>query len=528
MHNLNREKTMLAPELKADLLPGQAREIPFLLIHSGPYRGSYANVPHGLGVLAAILEANGVPVAVRDYMAEAFSFEELAAQIRGRGIKVVGFSFMTPQAPWTYQVVEELRRLFPDLLLICGGAHPTFLPREPLSQGFRICFRRESEISLVRLLPLLVNGPLETSALKGIPGLAYLDNMGAYVSTGASSRVRDLDGVPWPARHLFPFPQNYPPQIPLVSGSCAQFFTSRGCPETCTFCAHPYRDGAVYYRSADDVVDEIQHVKETFGISHFYINDDNFCENRDRAIAISRLLVKRGIDLPWVCSFSRIDSADYEMYREMVKSGCLAVTFGIESGDPEVRKAIHKRGSINDAAGAVRTAQRAGLLVGATFVFGHFDETPEAAQRTIAFARKVCADYPAFFVNTPYPGSRDYSLFVKHGLFKTDDWADWWIQDNPIVRTLHFSTEELVRLKHRAFIAAYTNPLWWLRQTRNLFRLRNMGLGWRVLRNIVQEFLSRNHAPTTRTATIAPIDSAVAPPPPWAFHNGRTNRGEAK
>ena len=488
---------MLAAELNAHLTQEQAASIPFLLIHCGPYRGAYANVPYGMAVLAAILEANGIPVVVRDCMAEKFEPADLAQTIRDHGIRVVGFSFMTPQAPWTYAVVQMLREMIPGLTLICGGAHPTFMPREPLSKGFDVVFRRESEVSLVRALPHLAAGTLTPEVMKAIPGLAFLDDSGEFVTSGASPRMGNLDGVPFPARHLFPFPEKYPSQIRLFHGHGAQFFTSRGCPETCTFCAHPYRDGAMYYRSPENVIDEIEAVKKQFGISFFYINDDNFCEDRTRAIAICNLMVERKIDLPWVCSFSRVDSADYELYKAMARSGCLAITFGVESGDEQVRQSIHKRSTPDETLHAVRTAQRAGLLVGATFVFGHFDETREAAEKTVAFARHLCADYPAFFVNTPYPGSRDYGLFLKHNLFNTDDWSRWWIQDKPIVHTLHLTTDELLALKHRAFIAAYSNPMWWLRQLRTLMRLRNIGLALRVARNIIAEMTETYHAPKT-------------------------------
>jgi len=472
---------------------------PFLLIASGPFRGSYANVPYGLGVLAAVLENNGFPVHVRDYVAQHYDHDDLVSLIRHQGIKIVAVSMMTPQAEWAYVMVNRLKKEIPHLFFLCGGAHPTFVRGEPLEYGFDIAFRREAEESLVALLPMLVEGDLNPSALKEIDGLAYLVD-GELVTTRLPKRIKDLDNVPFPARHLFPFPHSYPPQISLNSGYCAHFFTSRGCPERCGFCAQPYRNG-VFYRSPENVVDEIEYVKRRFNISHFYVNDDNFCHNNQRAIEICELMIRRGINLPWVASFARIEPVCEEMFRAMKRSGCQAVTFGVESGDPDVRRAIHKRGTNEDTLKAVRYAQAAGLMAGATFMFGHPTETRDHAERTIKFARKLRADYSSFAINCPYPGSADYRYFKKRNLIFADSWSDYWIQDRPIIATEHLSTKELVALKRKAFIRCYSNPWWWIRQAGNLLRTRDVRLGIRVATNIIKEMYSYGFSPKDKVAS---------------------------
>lgn len=476
-----------------------ARQYPILLIHAGPYRGSYANVPYGMSVLAAILENNHFPVQVKDYAAEEFDEEALLNLIKTHDCKVIGISMMTPQANWGYRLLSTLKSHFPDRLYLCGGAHPTFMPKEPLDNGFDIIFRREAEESFLQVMELVVSGKVTNQNLREIHGICFLEE-GELIRTGPSRRIENLDEVPFPARHLLPFPDNYPPQIKLCAGSCAHLFSSRGCPETCAFCAQPYRDGT-FYRSPENVVEEIELLKTRFQIDHFYINDDNFCHNIDRAIAICELIIKRKIEMPWVASFARVEPVTLEMFQAMRRAGCLAITFGVESGDPEVRKKIRKRGTLDDCRKAVREAQQAGLLAGATFMFGHPCETMENALRTIAFARELRADYPTFFINTPYPGSADYSYFKKHGLLLSSSWDDYYIQSKPIIRTHHLSTEDLVNLKHKAFLACYLSPRWWGRQLWNFVRIRDFSLGWRVASNIFNEAMTRRHAPKKKQPT---------------------------
>lgn len=475
-------------------------DCPFLLIHPGPYRASYANLPQGLGIIAGILELNGVPVFVKDYMAEILDADFLVNLIKNNNIKVIGFSFMTPQAPWAYKLLEFLKNKFPEIIYICGGAHPTFMTSEVLNNGFDFAFRRESEETIISFLDALLNNNLNQDSLINIKGISFLKD-GKNFSAGPAERIKNLDEIPFPARHLFPFPQNYKPQIPLRKGFCAQFFTSRGCPDKCKFCAQPYPDG-VYYRSPQSVVDEIGYVKRKFNISHFYINDDTFCQDNARAIAISNLMIKRNINLPWVASFARIEPVSLDMFLAMRHSGCLAVTFGIESGDPEVRKDINKSGSLNSAIKAIRLAQKAKLIAGATFVFGHPKETLAQAKKTIDFAHKLNADYNKFFINTPYPGSVDYAYFKRQGLLLSDSWQDYWIQERPIIRTEYLTTKELLSLKKIAFIKIHTNPRWWMRQISNLLRTKNINLGIRTAINLILELMGINLAPKEKLLNI--------------------------
>ncbi|MBI4639153.1 MAG: radical SAM protein [Candidatus Tectomicrobia bacterium] len=492
--------------LNAAISKKEAEGLPFLLVNPGPFQQTYTNLPQGLAILGAILQKNNIPVYARDYTAQPFDRKELYDLIRKNGIKVAGFTFMTPQAPWAYDLTGMLRRDFPHLTLICGGAHPTFVPAEPLENGFDIVFRREAEETLVNILPLFVRGDYHPEALGNIRGITYLEGV-KMANTGMSGRIRNLDEIPFPARHLFPFPQNYMPQIPLCPGACAQFFTSRGCPEFCTFCAQPYRDG-YYFRSPENVVEEIESVKKQFNISHFYINDDNFCYDNKRAIDISELMIHRRVNMPWAASFARVEPVCFEMFHAMKRSGCMAITFGVESGDPDIRNAIRKKGTLDDAIKAVALAKRAGLIVGATFVLGHPTETVEQANRSIQFAKKLNADYTKFFINTPYPGSADYKYFKRNNLLTAQSWADYWIQSQPIIKTRHMSTEELFSLRFKAFIHFYTNPRWWFRQAFNLFRIRNAGLGARIVRNLFMEAIARGLAPSRDS--LRPLNDGIS------------------
>jgi radical SAM superfamily enzyme YgiQ (UPF0313 family) len=69
--------------------------------------------------------------------------------------------------------------------------------------------------------------------------------------------------------------------------------TSRGCPQKCTYCSVSRVMGEKFrVRSPEQVLQEVKHCKEKYGISLFDIEDDNFTLEQKRALQILNLLVE--------------------------------------------------------------------------------------------------------------------------------------------------------------------------------------------------------------------------------------------
>ena len=61
---------------------------------------------------------------------------------------------------------------------------------------------------------------------------------------------------------------------------------------------------------------------------------------------------------------------DEETLAIMKKAGCDAVSFGIESGNPEMLKRVRKRITLDQARQAVDACKRAGVMAHASFMVG--------------------------------------------------------------------------------------------------------------------------------------------------------------
>ncbi|MDP8235339.1 MAG: radical SAM protein [Candidatus Erginobacter occultus] len=119
--------------------------------------------------------------------------------------------------------------------------------------------------------------------------------------------------------------------------------TSRGCPQTCTFCCRSMGQ-RIRARSADNVLAEIEHLVRDYRIDEIYFEDDNFTVDRERALAILRgirdnfpaLFIKFANGL-------RADRVDGEILSAIREAGGYWIGFGVESGSQRVLTLMKKR-----------------------------------------------------------------------------------------------------------------------------------------------------------------------------------------
>lgn len=457
----------------------------WLFIAPGNLVGDFSNVPNGIGILASILELNGIPVKIKDYSVEPLDYDELKKIIIDERISHVGVTSMTCQAPVAYKIAESIRGISNGIVIVTGGIHPTLLPEESLDNNVDIVYRDEAEISFIKSLPIITKKPFDFDRLKEIRGLSFRID-GKTVSTPDSERVKDLDSIPLPAYHLFKFPESYTTQFLYKKGFSANLITSRGCTGHCVFCSKHYQ--GVIFQSAEKVVEQFVFLRDKYNISQIFIQDDFFTYDIDRIRKICDLLIKNKVDVPWVCSNTRADSVTYELFRKMRESGCISVSFGIESGNERVRKKIGKQLKTEDIFSAVKSAKQAGLLTGAFYIFGHHCETYEEALDTVEFAKRLNTDVVTFSINCPFPGTPLYKILKNKGAGLSSDWGEYRTWGTPLFSTEFLSKEQIVDLQKRAYRECYLRPSYLARQAQNLLKTGNFLMYWRGLKWMLEQY----------------------------------------
>ena len=365
----------------------------------------YSQPPIGLALIAAVLEKAGYQVTIVDTNALKLSPEDVVPLIAD--IDVIGLTAMTPTINTAIAIARCVKKAYPDLPIILGGAHATLLPVETLvtAPEIDIIIRGEGEETIIELMRALGH----KQPLSKIEGISYRKD-GRVESNPVCPKIVDLDSLPFLAYHLLPW-KRYKPHPPHGRAlPFAAIITSRGCPYRCSYCSKPVFGNKFRGQSPEKVVEEINYHKRGLGIKEFAFYDDVFTLNKRRAYAIADEMISRGLKIHWTCE-TRADLVDRELLRHMKQAGCYSIAYGIESASQEIVNTLNRDVTIEQAEEAVRLSQEVGLQTIGYFMIGSPGESRETIRQTIQFAKKLKLDFAQFSVTTPYPGTKLYELY---------------------------------------------------------------------------------------------------------------------
>jgi radical SAM superfamily enzyme YgiQ (UPF0313 family) len=256
--------------------------------------------------------------------------------------------------------------------------------------------------------------------LDPVNGIAY--RVGSEVRTTAKRKViKNLDALPVPARHLLPLGRYRALGMPI------SMTTSRGCPYKCIFCVGRKMVGAkVRYHGIARVVAELQNLAK-LKFHQINIADDLFTANQNHCLAVCEEILKRNLEINWT-SFARVDTVSEKLLSRMKAAGCTAVSFGIESANPDILKTIKKGITVEQIRNAVRICRRVGISPYASFILGLPGETPETIKETTDFAANLQQEGLAygFHILAPFPGTEVREKKDELGIrILTDDWSKY-------------------------------------------------------------------------------------------------------
>ena len=248
--------------------------------------------PLGLAWLAAVLRENGYnDVYIIDSVIDKLTNPQIIEILRGRGADVIGLSFGTQNRFYAFDLARLIKQNFPNVPIVAGGPHPTLTAQDTLNniRAIDIVVRGEGEFTFLELVRAIEGG----NELGGINGISCRDNRGEIRHNINREPIIDLDGLPLPARDLLPI-DAYKQTIPLSAKICTSIISSRGCPYNCVYCSTAEQWGHfIRYRSAKNVVDEIEYLFKTYRLDGVGFFDDCFTMNKQRVIEICREILNQ-------------------------------------------------------------------------------------------------------------------------------------------------------------------------------------------------------------------------------------------
>lgn len=278
-----------------------------------------------------------------------------------------------------------------------------------------------------------------------------------------ADKIKDLDTLPFPAydrinyskysesaeRKSVDSPRDYP---------FARIMTSRGCPIGCAFCQVETIMGKDFRpRSPRNVLNEIEWLKQAYGVKSLIFDDDNLLFDKNRAKEIFQGMIDRNLVMPWVSIGLAVFKLDNELLDLMRKSGCEYIAVAIESGNKRVlRQIINKPVSFDYAKEMVKYARSLGIYVAANFIVGFPTETWDEIRETLKFAEEIDVDYAKIFHAVPLPHTRLYELCEQEKAFKGNN-RFVWSKGN--IETGEFTSDDLTILRAYEWDRInFTNP----------------------------------------------------------------------
>jgi len=377
-------------------------------------RKAYRNqLPLGIGYLASMLIQNGFQVDLLDASAENLEIDQTVNRILALKPDIIGITAITFEAKAAFHLAETLRNRT-TAYMVFGGAHAnSYYPEVPNQcSAFDAIVAGEGEYSLLKMAVTIDGG----SRPQQMPGAMIRQPDGTYSKFAERDPIMNLDELPAPAYHLYKHElyKPLPHRRKRLPATC--MITCRGCSYgQCTYCELSGLIRKTYRRhSPGRVVEEMALLKKLARAREIYFQDDIFINEPGWVYEFCDRLEAADLGIIWSCE-TRLQGLTLDMLRRIRKSGCWRIYYGFESGNQDLLDGIQKGFTLDEARHVVDISNQAGLDIVGFFMIALPGETPEKAERTLAFARELSIDHAIFSMTVPHPNTQLYRICEAHG-----------------------------------------------------------------------------------------------------------------
>lgn len=376
----------------------------------------------GFELLLASLKKNKIDAEIFYY--EYDDQEDIYSAIHSvnwNEIMALGFCPFYTTFSYIQQVITIVKEINSSIIFFAGGAAVSHASTECLELLPQLSFviRGEGEKTICEVMSKIANH----QDWKVCLGITYRDGE-QIVYNSPNKLIENLDELPWAERVMI-----------SKSTTKLRIQTSRGCEGNCTFCAESRifdldkHKNKWRGRSPKDVVDEIEHLVNTYKIKFFSIVDESY-EDPISSFGIQRIekisdeILKRNLDIYFEVLMRSEDILiiSDEIWRKLKKSGLVSVLLGIESGSNSALKIYGKRADAEQNELAYKYLyEKLGINVIAGFIMFNPYSTMKEFYENIEFIKKLNLQYSfRVFSNKVrlFPGTALFQRAKSDGLLK--------------------------------------------------------------------------------------------------------------
>lgn len=339
--------------------------------------------------------------------------EEFQKAIDSFSPDLIAVSSMTSTFDFAISLLRKVRY---SAKVIVGGVHSTIAVDDCLAQ-------REIDIACIgeadEVLPELCDLMEADRDYTGVRSMYFKMPDGAIKRNILAPRV-NLDVLPCPdwslfdERHLFrPF------EGEIYRGSF--YIQSRGCPQQCTYCINPtvssMTQGAQGYfrvQKPSVTLSHLKELKEKHDITWLKFADDSFLlPPVEHLLELGEGLRQLGIKFGCSVMPNTITEEKVRIAKEI---GCVAMSVGVESGNPDIRRMIKRMYNDGQLVKNLRMIQDYGIKLSTFNIIGFPGETRENVFETIELNRRIGARTCNVYILFPYPGTpiqKEFNIPVR-------------------------------------------------------------------------------------------------------------------
>lgn len=362
------------------------------------------------------------PPTLIDEMLESLTAESLAAHAPG----LVGITAPFPGNVYgAFRIAATIRRLSPSTRIALGGGYVNTELRElnepRVFDFFDYVCLDDGELPLLRLVEHL-DGRRPASELcrtfvRESGAVVLRHDPAAIALAHAETGTPTTDGLPLDA-YLSVVDMPNPMHRIWSDGRWNKLMAAHGCYwSQCTFC-----DTSLDYikrysvAPADHLVDQIEALVRETGQTGFHFVDEAAPPAALRALA--QRLIDRGVCITWWGNIRFDKTFTPDLCALLARSGCVAVSGGLEAGEDRLLRLIRKGVSVEQVARVTGAFTQAGIMVHAYLMYGYPSQTAQETVDALDYVRQLflagciqSAYWHRFALTVHSPIFRDPSAF---------------------------------------------------------------------------------------------------------------------
>ena len=332
--------------------------------------------------LATILNEKGYLVKLySNLFPEPGEFTEL---IKEGNYSIVGFYSTSNIIERVKALIEIVKNSIPETLIFLGGPHPTVMDKELLLEcRADLIMRHEAEYTFPEVLDYYYENK---GSLEDIKGITFRKG-DKIIRTPEGGFIENLDELPVPNWNLLEG------DLAKVNHRYVSIITGRGCPFKCAFCFEAFSGNKYRFRSAENVMKEVDLLLDKGEVKYIKFMDDTFIVDMERVERICNSLIKRRElhDFYWFCE-ARVDILNkrLSLLNKMREAGLAVLQIGVESGNQHILDLYDKKITLKEIEDVVKACVKADIFcISINVIIGGPFETEETIKNTANFVKKT-------------------------------------------------------------------------------------------------------------------------------------------